>query len=133
MTDIFDRVPDTLFLPLVGPNRQTYSKLLLELYPLFFEQLHTEVFPSRETVRAEMDELLARMAVFELTHEDEFVEGTEVVVDEGSLASRAYRRLRNTGWLEEEHEGYRARVSVNPSVATIWSALIEIAKPEKVF
>ena len=64
---------------------------------MFFEQLHTEVFPSRETVRAEMEELLARMAVFELTHEDDFVEGTEVVVDEGSLASRAYRRLRNTG------------------------------------
>lgn len=133
MAELFQRIPDSLFLPLGGPNRQVYGRLLVALYPLFFEQIHTEVFPSRETVRAELEELLARMAVVELAQEDELDGGLEGALSDAGVAQRVYRRLRSTGWLEEEVEGYRVRVSVQPSVATLWSALMEIARPEKVF
>lgn len=133
MADLFQRIPDSLFLPLGGPNRHIYGRLLVDLYPLLFEQMHTEAFPSRETVRAELEELLTRMAVVELVQEDELDIGPEGVQADAGLAHRVYRRLRGTGWLEEEREGYRVRVSVRPAVATLWSALMEIARPEKVF
>lgn len=133
MADFFQRIPDSLFLPLGGPNRYVYGRLLVDLYPLFFEQIHSELFPSRETVRAELEELLTRMAVVELAQEDDLDASLEGALADAGLAQRVYRRLRTTGWLEEEVEGYRVRVSVRPSVATLWSALMEIARPEKVF
>ena len=58
---LFSRIPEHLFAPLAGPNRAVYSEVLLSLYPLFFEHDHHEVFPSRETVRAEIEERVARM------------------------------------------------------------------------
>jgi hypothetical protein len=133
MVDLFQRIPDSLFLPLSGPNRHVYGRLLVDLYPLFFEQMHADVFPSAQVVRAELDELLMRMAVVDLAQEDEFDVNLESASADAGVAQRVYRRLRNTGWLEEEVDGYRVRVSVRPAVATLWSSLMEIARPEKVF
>ncbi|QFY42132.1 hypothetical protein F6R98_05390 [Candidatus Methylospira mobilis] len=133
MVDLFQRIPDTLFLPLSGPNRHVYGRLLVDLYPLFFEQMHADVFPSAQVVRAELDELLMRMAVVDLALEDEFDANAEGAQTEAGLAQRVYRRLRNSGWLEEEIDGYRVRVSVRPAVATLWASLMEVARPEKVF
>ena len=63
MTQLFDRLPDRLFSPLASANRRTYGALLLDLYPLFFDQIHADIFPSRETVRHEIEERLAVLAV----------------------------------------------------------------------
>ncbi|MFZ1575121.1 MAG: hypothetical protein WAT36_07790 [Chromatiaceae bacterium] len=63
MTQLFDRVPDRLFSLLASANRRTYGALLLDPYPLFFDQIHADVFPSRERVRHEIGERLAVMAV----------------------------------------------------------------------
>ncbi len=127
----FRRVPDTLFSPLCGPNRHIYARLILDLYPLFFDQLHADVFPSRDTVRAEIEELLARLALHWIDEGGETAD--EAGASEFLLALRAYHRLREAGWLEEEVDGYRLRVSVPPAVATLWSALVEVARPEQVF
>jgi hypothetical protein len=62
MTLLFDRVSDRLFSPLASANRHIYAGLLLDLYPLFFDQIHADVFPSREAVRREIEERLAVMA-----------------------------------------------------------------------
>ncbi|MBK1672155.1 hypothetical protein CKO35_02335 [Ectothiorhodospira shaposhnikovii] len=132
MAELFERLPDNLFSPLTGPNRQVYGRLLLELHPLFFEQIHAEVFPSRETVRADLEEILTRLAVSELAEEMDPAEAAEGVLDQG-LAQRVYRRLRSCGWLEEEADGYRMRVTVPPAVGTLWGALVEVARPEQVF
>ena len=63
MTHLFDHISDRLFSPLASANRHIYSSLLLDLYPLFFDQVHADVFPSRETVRLEIEERLAVLAV----------------------------------------------------------------------
>jgi len=132
---LFSRLPANLFAPLAGPNRAFYSEVLLGLYPLFFEHEHHEVFPSRETVRAEIEERVARMVRLQWAEE----EGEDPAGDEGALgtpaqlAQRVYRRLVQTGWLEEEQEGYRVRVVVPPDVGTLLGTLVEITRQQRVF
>jgi hypothetical protein len=128
MTHLFDRVSDRLFSPLASTNRHIYAGLLLDLYPLFFDQIHADVFPSRETVRREIEERLAVMAA---SWQDE-AEAPSPETD-ATPAALAYRRLLAAGWLEEETEGYRVRVTVPPAVGTLWAALMEVARPDRVF
>ena len=128
MTLLFDRVSDRLFSPLASANRHIYAGLLLDLYPLFFDQIHADVFPSRETVRREIEERLAVMAA---SWQDE-AEAPSPETDT-TPAALAYRRLLAAGWLEEETEGYRVRVTVPPAVGTLWAALMEVARPDRVF
>lgn len=132
---LFSRLPENLFAPLAGPNRAVYSEVLLSLYPLFFEHEHQDVFPSRETVRAEIEERVARMVRLQWATE----EGEDPVDEEGvlgmpaQLAQRVYRRFVQTGWLEEEQEGYRVRVVVPPDVGTLLGTLVEITRQQRVF
>ena len=37
------------------------------------------------------------------------------------------------GWIEEETEGYRVRVTVPPAVGTLRASLMEVARPDRVF
>ena len=139
MTDadepLLGRLPSHLFAPLAGPNRVVYVEVLLGLYPLFLDHEHHEIFPSRETVRAEIEELVSRMAELQWTAQDEDQPGdgetglsTSIV-----LGHRVYRRLVDTGWLEEEQEGYRVRVVVPPDVGTLLGTLVEIGRQQRVF
>ncbi|MGB7549957.1 MAG: Wadjet anti-phage system protein JetA family protein, partial [Chromatiaceae bacterium] len=136
MTQLFDRVPDRLFSPLASANRRTYGALLLDLYPLFFDQIHADVFPSRETVRHEIEERLAVMAVAwqeEQEPDAEALTAPPAGEHEVTPAALAYRRLLAAGWMEEELEGYRVRVTVPPAVGTLWGSLMEVARPDRVF
>jgi len=63
MNHLFDRLPERLFSPLASANQRIYAALLIDLYALFFDQIHADVFPSRETVRYEIEEHLARIAL----------------------------------------------------------------------
>ena len=127
MTQLFDRIPDRLFSPLASANRRIYAALLLDLYPLFFDQIHADVFPSRETVRQEIEERLAVMAVAWQEEPEPLTQS------DNNPAALAYNRLLGTGWFEEEVEGYRIRVTVPPAVGTLWASLMEIARPDRVF
>ena len=40
MSHLFERIPDRLFSPLSSANQHVYSTLILDLYPLFFDQIH---------------------------------------------------------------------------------------------
>ena len=109
MTQLFDRVPDRLFSPLASANRRTYGALLLDLYPLFFDQIHADVFPSRETVRHEIEERLAVMAVAWQEEQEPDTEALPTPPNpagehEVTPAALAYRRLLAAGWMEEELE-----------------------------
>ena len=126
MSKIFERLPDKIFSPLASQNRKIYASLLIELYPLFFDQIHPNIYPSRETVRFEIEDRLAAMKMEWLDEEDDFN------LADSSPASTIYRRLRDIGWLDEEHQGYHVNVTIPPAVALLWSSLMEIARPEKV-
>ncbi len=134
-TCLLGRLPSHLFAPLAGPNRGVYADVLLGLYPLFFEHEHHEIFPSRETVRAEIEELVSRMTRLQWTaeEEDQPGEGEPGVSTSVVLAQRVYRRLLDTGWLEEEQEGYRVRVVVPPDVGSLLGTLVEIGRQQRVF
>lgn len=129
MNQLFDRVPERLFSPLSGGNRRIYASLILDLYPLFFDQIHADVFPSKETVRYEIEERLAAMS-FSWQDEDELLLPQD---KDTNYPSFAYRRLLEAGWFEEESEGYQVRVTVPPAVGTLWACLMEIVRPEQVF
>ena len=129
MQALFNRLPSRLFSPLSGVNRDVYARLLLDLYPLFFDQIHADVFPSRDALRYEIEEQFARLT---LVWQEE-AEDAQQLGDEGPLAATIYRRLRDAGWFEEERDGYRVYVTVPPAVAMLWSTLMEIARPDKVF
>ncbi len=133
MTQLFDRVPDRLFSPLASANRRIYGTLLLDLYPLFFDQIHSDVFPSRETVRQEIEERLAVMAAAWQEESDSAPVPAPTTEPEVNPAAQAYRRLLAAGWIEEEMEGYRVRVTVPPAVGTLWASLMEVARPDRVF
>lgn len=163
MTQLFDRLPERLFSPLASANRRTYGALLLDLYPLFFDQIHADIFPSRETVRHEIEERLAVLAVAWQEEADAEVPPADAMGialatpwaggvppragspfpsaigsasggdHETSPAAQVYRRLRDVGWFEEEQDGYRVWVTVPPAVGTLWASLMEIARPDRVF
>jgi len=132
---LFGRLPGHLFAPLAGPNRGIYGEVLLGLYSLFFEHEHHEVFPSRETVRAEIEEQLSRMARLQWMQEEADQSGDDEtdLASVAVMAQRVYRRLVETGWLEEEQEGYRVRVVVQPEVGTLLGTLVEIGRQQRVF
>lgn len=133
MTQLFDRLPDRLFSPLASANRRIYGALLLDLYPLFFDQIHADVFPSRETVRQEIEERLAVMAAAWQEEPDGASVPVPAAEPETNPAGQAYRRLLAAGWFEEEMEAYRVRVTVPPAVGTLWASLMEVARPDRVF
>ena len=129
MSQLFERVPERLFSPLSGGNKRIYASLILDLYPLFFDQIHADVFPSKETVRCEIEERLAVMSIAWQSEDDQ-----PLLKDrDNNYPALAYRRLLDLGWFEEESEGYKVRVTVPPAVGALWSCLIEITRPEQVF
>ena len=129
MNQLFDRLHERIFSPLSGGNRRIFASLILDLYPLFFDQIHSDVFPSKETVRHEIEERLAAMS-FSWQEEDDKL----LIQDkDDNYPAIAYRRLLEAGWFEEEIEGYQVRVAVPPAVGTLWSCLMEITRPDQVF
>lgn len=130
---LFRQLPDALFAPLAGPNRTVYGEVLLALQPLFFEQVEEQLFPSRETVRGEIEEALARIGAFSWQHEEEEGESAALPLNPAGCAYRVYRRLLACGWLEEEAEGYRVFVTVPPAVGELLGGLASIARERRVF
>lgn len=125
MSHLFERISDKLFSPLASANRRIYAALILDLYPLFFDQIHADVFPARETVRQEIEERLAIMSMVWLDEQEPDKDNNPAIM--------AYRRLLGAGWFEEEIEGYQVRVTVPPAVGTLWTSLMEVARPDRVF
>jgi hypothetical protein len=128
---LFKHLPDLLFSPLAGPNREIYARIIADLHPLFFGEMAGDVFPVRDTVLSQMEESLSSIARVRWVDE----EGDEPL-DSDSLwahSQRIYRRLVRCGWLDEEKEGYQVRTTVPPPVGALLSALLEIAENRKLF
>lgn len=130
---MFEQLPDNLFSPLAGPNRAIYETVLRALYPLFFEHTEIELFPSREEVRAEIEEQLARRGHSDWVEEQDIPQDQDLPVNNAGFALRIYHRLVQCGWLEEEMDGYRTLVVMAPDVGRLLSTLMDISRSERVF
>ena len=131
MTKLFNSLPEHLFAPLAGPNRAVYAAVLEHLHGVFFEHPEASVFPAYETVRAEIEECIARLARVQWVDEDE--EERALPQNHSGLALRVYRRLRSCGWLEEEPEGYRKSVVISPDVGTLLDGLVELSRGQRIY
>src|SRR5882724_5833631 len=102
---LFGYLPETLFQPLAGPKKHVYARLLLHLYERVFAARVLET-PSRE-------EVLRQIAI---ALPDAGVNSPDELREEGDAEDNpqaqylAYHRLRNTGWLTEEHQKWNILV-----------------------
>lgn len=127
MAVIFAHLPDSLFGPLAGPNRQIFAVVLARLHDLFYGGPASATLPSKESVRSEIEDAIAAHAMREWVPEEDDDVIPEVPANTAGNAWRAYRRLLRCGWLEEEVDGYQARVIMPPDIGRLLTVLIDIA------
>lgn len=123
---LFKYLPDALFAPLSGANRNIYVNVLTRLHALFFGT-SAALLPAYETVRSEIEEVLSDMTLQDWQSEEGEEDAPDIPNTQLGYAARAYRRLRQCGWLEEEQDGYRIRVAMPPDVGRLLGNLLEIA------
>lgn len=130
---LFNRLPDEIFKPLAGPNRYLFEEILLALFRYFSDEELTNqaIFPRRLMVKGEIEEFLARKdRLLPITNEEDAA-GEPVSATPGQAAEYIYRRLVQTGWLEEENEGYNVNVLMPPHASLLLEALEGVANAEK--
>lgn len=128
---LFNKLPEDIFLPLSGQNRQVYQSVLLELADLFFDEDLIDPFIPRDLVRSTIENAVVRLGVRRWEAEIGEEEGQELPRSTAEYTNRIYRRLVQTGWLEEEQKVYRTYVLLSPSVSHLLRSLVSIARLEK--
>ena len=126
---LFSKLPDDIFSPLSGQNRQVYQAVLLELSDLFFDEDLIDPFIPKDMVRSTIESAVVRLGVRRWVAESE--DETELPSSSADYTNRIYRRLVQTGWLEEEQKIYRTYVLLQPSVSYLMRSLVSIARFEK--
>jgi len=129
---LFGKLPDEIFKPLAGPNRYLFEEVLLFLFRYFSDEdlAYEAAFPRRAMVKDEIEELLARKGRLLYIVQEE--DGDEPVKDSPGIAAEyMYRRLVQTGWLEEEADGYNTNVIMPPHSSLLLEALEGVAHAEK--
>ena len=115
---LFHKLPDDLFMPLSGQNRQIYQVVLLSLADLFFDEDLIDPFVPKDLVRSSIEDTVVRMGIRRwVPEEEEGEEQVEMPRSSSDYANRIYRRLVATGWLEEEQRVYRTYVLLSPSIS----------------
>ncbi|MBV0932905.1 Wadjet anti-phage system protein JetA family protein [Marinobacterium weihaiense] len=128
---LFNKLPDDIFHPLSGQNRQVYQSVLLELADLFFDEDLIDPFIPRDLVRSTIENAVVRLGVRRWENEAGDEPAAELPRSSAEYTNRIYRRLVQTGWLEEEQRVYRTYVLLSPSVSYLLRSLVSIAKLEK--
>ncbi|MBE9398528.1 hypothetical protein IOQ59_14800 [Pontibacterium sp. N1Y112] len=129
---LFHKLPDDLFMPLSGQNRQIYQVVLLSLADVFFDEDLIDPFVPKDLVRSTIEDTVIRMGVRRwVPEEDDGEDQVEIPRSSSEYASRIYRRLVTTGWLEEEQRVYRTYVLLSPSISFLLRTLVSISKLEK--
>lgn len=126
---LFSKLPEDIFSPLSGQNRQVYQAVLLDLSDLFFDEDLIDPFIPKDMVRSTIESSVVRLGVRRWVAESE--EDTELPSSAADYTNRIYRRLVQTGWLEEEQKIYRTYVLLQPSVSYLMRSLVAIARFEK--
>lgn len=126
---LFNKLPDDIFLPLSGQNRQVYQAVLLELADLYFDEDLIDPFVAKDLVRSTIENAVVRLGV--RRWESETDDEGEPPRSSADYTNRIYRRLVQCGWLEEEQRIYRTYVLLSPSVSYLLRSLVSIARLEK--
>ncbi|MGY8870607.1 MAG: Wadjet anti-phage system protein JetA family protein [Pseudomonadales bacterium] len=129
---LFNKLPDDLFLPLSGKNRHIYQAVLLQLADLFFDEDLIDPFIPKDLVRSTIENAVVRLGVrrWEPEEEDDS-EAEELPRSTAEYTNRIYRRLVQTGWVEEEQRIYRTFVLMSPSISYLLRSLVSISNLEK--
>jgi hypothetical protein len=120
---LFGYLPETLFQPLAGPKKHVYARLLLHLYDKVFAARVLET-PTREEVLRQIAIALPDAGVHS---PDELREEAAEAGENPQAHYLAYYRLRNTGWLSEEHEKWNVLVDMNPDAFMVIGAISDLA------
>ncbi|TGO02777.1 hypothetical protein PN36_19345 [Candidatus Thiomargarita nelsonii] len=130
---LFEKLPETIFQPLCGPNRLIYQNVLIALGKnIFFDE---ESAPEKDKIRREIEETLARQDALKWSEEEN--EKNENDDDDISAptrseyANRIYHRLVQAGWLEEETEGYNTYLIMTQPVSYLLRSLNNICQLQK--
>ena len=130
---LFELVSPKLFRPLAGPNRAYYAELLLLLWE---ECRHTADYSlSRgEAVSRAEDYFAAIAKPLALDADGLGDEDEQPTRDPHTLALGFLRRLRRTGWMEEQPGSYEEEPALAfvPEVTPLLEALEEILNPRVV-
>lgn len=126
---LFNKLPDAIFMPLSGQNRQIYQTVLLELADLFFDEDLIDPFIPRDLVRSTIEHAVVRLGI--RRWESEADDDQDPPKSSADFTNRIYRRLVDCGWLEEEQRVYRQYVLLSPSVSYLLRSLVSIARLEK--
>ena len=130
---LFNKLPDDLFLPLSGKNRQVYQAVLLSLSDLFFDEDLVDPFVPKDLVRSTIEGAVIRLGVRRWEPEEGDTEEEQLALPSSSAeyTSRIYRRLVVTGWLEEEQRIYRTYVLLSPAISFLLRTMVSISNLEK--
>lgn len=118
---LFGYLPKSLFQPLAGPKKDAYARLLMRLYEKVYSARILET-PLREKVVRQIEIGLSESGIGSTDELPE--EGAE---DQGTSQAHylAYYRLRDTGWLTEETEKWRAYVDMYPDAFIVLGAITD--------
>jgi Family of unknown function (DUF5716) len=119
---LFGHLPETLFQPLAGPKKHIYARLLIHLYERVFAPRVLET-PSREDILRHIALALPEAGV---NSSDELREDDAESDGNSQAPYIAYHRLRNTGWLVEEHEKWDVLVDMHPDAFMVIGAIAEL-------
>lgn len=125
-TDLFNRLPETLFRPLGSRRCRLYWQILVRLYSnLFDEDAEIDEYGHSKSKVVDIIESVIEQHTM-LWGKDE--EGEDTGTDPRVRANLAYYQLRDSRWLEESRYGYHDYVSMSPRISQLLAALIEIAE-----
>lgn len=130
---LFKKLPDEIFKPLAGANRYLFEEILLFLYKYFTDEeiTYDSVTPRKSHIVRVIEELLERKGrLLRVVIEDGESDG-EIANVPASAARYVYKRLIDTGWLEEEEDGYQINVLMPPHASLLLEALESVAHAEK--
>ncbi|WP_315980287.1 Wadjet anti-phage system protein JetA family protein [Aliamphritea spongicola] len=129
---LFNKLPEDLFLPLAGQNRQIYQAVLLDLADQFFDEDLVDPFVPKDLIRSSIEDTVVKLGVRRWEPEENDSEAEqEAPRSTAEYTSRIYRRLVVTGWLEEEQRIYRTFVLLSPANSYLLRTLVSINNLEK--
>ena len=130
---LFKKLPETIFVPFSGQNKHIYEAVLLDLADQFFDEDLVDPFVPKDLVRSCIEDTVVRLGVrrWEPEEGESDADRQELPRSTAEYTSRIYRRLVETGWLEEEQRIYRTFVLLSPAISYLLRTLVGINELEK--
>ena len=130
---LFKKLPESIFVPFCGQNRHIYEAVLLDLSNQFFDEDLVDPFVPKDLIRSSIEDTVVRLGVrrWEPEADESEEDKQELPRSTAEYTSRIYRRLVETGWLEEEQRIYRTYILLTPAISYLLRTLVSINELEK--